>query len=336
MITPFFSYLILLGLLLALSAFFSGAETTFFSLNRSQLAQFKKSPQPLAKQLIQFLSKPRDILVTILFGNEIVNISISMLVAGLVIQIFGPEHWEKSTLISIAVGTFLILIVGEIIPKNIAILFAPALAPYGVILLKPLYWLLKPLRHLLVRFSEAIIALFGGELQKESPLIVEEEFRYLVELGASTGQVAEEEREMIHKVFEFESKIVSQILTPMHLVFCLPVDMVYPELLCQIKATQFSRIPIHSEKNPANIIGLLYVRDLFAFDRRWQKDQTLSIREILRPPLFVNQKKSLEEVLQEIRQTKIHMAIATDDKSKPLGVVTMHDVLEELFGEVEE
>ena len=335
MSTPFISLTILLGFLLGLSAFFSGAETTLFSLSRAQLAQFKKSTQPLAKQLIQFLARPRDILVTILFGNEIVNISISIIVAGIVYQIVGSGHWEKSTIISIAVGTFLILICGEIIPKNISILFAPTLAPFMVIFLKPLYWLLKPLRSLLVGFSEWIISLYGGELRKESPLIVEEEFRYLVELGASTGQVAEEEKELIHKVFEFEGKIVAQIMTPMKLVFCLPVAMDYTDLLKQVKATQFSRVPI-SDADPEKIIGLLYVRDLFAFHRRWQNDNTLSIREILRHPLFVSDKKRLEEVLQEFRQTKIHMAVVVDNRGKPVGVVTMHDVLEELFGEVEE
>ncbi|MDO8527373.1 MAG: hemolysin family protein [Deltaproteobacteria bacterium] len=335
MLNPFFSYFILLAVLLFLSAFFSGAETTFFSLSRAQLAKFKKSTHPLSKQLVHFLSRPRDILVTLLFGNEIVNISISIIIAGLVLRFFGPENWEKATTISVVVGTLTILFFGEILPKNVAIHFAPSMAPIMMIFLKPLYWLLRPLRYVLVAFSEWIISRFGGELRKESPLIVEEEFRYLVELGATTGQVAEEERELIHNVFEFGTKTVSQIMTPMTKIFSLPVGMPYNELLIQIKATQYSRIPIH-EGAAGNIIGLLYVRDLFAFNRRWEKDQTLSIREILRPPFFVSHKKSLESALEDFRQKKIHMAIATSDSNRPLGIITMHDVLEELFGEVQE
>ena len=335
MISSFFSYSILLLFLLLLSAFFSGSETSFFSLSRSQLACFKKSGEPQAKMLLQFLSKPRDILVTLLFGNELTNIAISVFIAGFIYKIMGPENYETSAFVSVTVGTAIVLIFGEILPKNFAIIHASTLAPFLAYLLKPLYAILKPLRHILVAFSEWIIAKFGGELRRESPLIVEEEFRYLLELGASTGQVAEEEKEMIHKVFEFGEKIVSNIMIPMGLVFCLPVDMPYEELLKQIRETHFSRIPIY-EGSSDKIIGLLYVKDLFSFDRRWKKDNNLSIRDILRPPLFVSHKKRLEDLLQEFRQTKIHMAISVNEKNRPLGVITIHDALQELFGEVEE
>ncbi|OGQ04501.1 MAG: hypothetical protein A2W61_07505 [Deltaproteobacteria bacterium RIFCSPLOWO2_01_44_7] len=334
--SSFLFYVIILILLLFSSAFHSASETTLFSLSRAQLAQLKKSRQPLNKQLLHFLSKPRDVLVTILFGNEFTNVAISIIIADLVYKILSPYdlHQSTITIIAVAIGTTLVLIFGEILPKNIAIHYANSMAPFVALLLSPLYWLIKPFRILMVKFSEWIIAKFGGEPQKETPLIVEEEFRYLVELGATTGQLAEGEKDLIHKALEFSDKVVSQIMTPMNLVFALPAEMSYLELLKQIKATQFSRIPIF-EKNSENIIGLLYVKDLFEFNRRWQQDHSLTIHEIVRPPLFVSQKKRLEELLQQLREAKIHMAVVVSDHKKPLGVVTMHDVLEELFGEVE-
>ncbi len=333
--TPIFPYVILILVLLLMSAFFSASETTFFSLNRSQLAKFKKSNNPLSKQLIQFLSNPRDILVTILFGNEIVNISISILIASLFYHWMGDTSWEKSTFISVSVATLLILICGEIVPKNVAILFAPAMAPVMALLLKPLYWILKPLRALLGGLAEKIIALFGGELKKESPLIVEEEFRYLLELGASTGQLAEEERQLIHKFLEFEEKVVSQIMTPFETTFTLNIHTPYEDLLKQVQETQFSRIPVY-EGSAQNMIGVLYVKDLFQFNERHKTDPSLSIREILRQPLFISPNEQLEEILEKFREIKIHMGIVADQNKKPLGIVTMHDVLEELFGKVEE
>lgn len=330
-ITP----LTLLTLLLLASAFFAGAETVFFSLNRSQLAQFKKSKNPLAKQLLHFLSKPRDILVTILFGNELTNIAISILVASIFYQLLPSLEIEQLTLLSVAVGTFLILVIGEIIPKNIGILYAPSLAPLTAFLLKPLYTLLKPIRIVLVKLANWFIQISGGAAAKPTPLILEEEFRYLLDLSAKSGEVDPEEKVLIDKALDFKNKVVSQIMTPAPKVFRLSIDTPYPELLAQIKATQFSRIPIY-EKDPNQMIGLLYVKDLFRFDRRWRQNNDLNLREILRPLLFVAKHERLENLLQKIRETRMHLAVVIDKNQKPAGIVTLHDVLEELFGEVEE
>ena len=209
------------------------------------------------------------------------------------------------------------------------------MARFMALLLNPLYLLLKPLRVVLGGLAEWIITTFGGEPEKESPLIVEEEFRFLLELGTSTGQMAEEERELIHKFFEFEEKVVLQIMTPFDKTFCLAIDTPYEDLLKQVKETQFSRIPI-CEGPQQNIIGVLYVKDLFQFNQRHTLDTAISIREILRQPLFIFPHQKLEDILEKFREVKIHMGIVMGKKGKPAGIVTMHDVLEELFGKVEE
>lgn len=329
---PLLSELTLLIVLLGLSAFFAGAETVFFSLSRTQLAHFKESKNPLAKQLISFLSKPRDILVTILFGNELVNIAISVLVAAMFYQLFPHLAINLLTFLSVAVGTFLILVIGEIIPKSIGILFAPSLAPLTAFLLKPLFTLLRPLRYVLVAFADWLIEKTSGPGRKETPLILDEELRSLLDLSAKSGELEEEEKEMIHKALDFKNKTVSQIMTPMERVFSLSVETPYPELLNKISITQFSRIPIHEGK-PSLIIGLLYVKDLFRFDRQWQFNQELTIRGILRAPIFVSTEERLEDVLQKIKETRVHMAIVLGPKKNPVGIVTLHDILQELFGE---
>lgn len=328
-----FPSLFLLAVLLLVSAFFAGAETVFFSLNRSQLAQIKQSKGPLSKHLIHFLSKPRDILVTILFGNELTNIAISIFVASLFYQIFPLLPVEQLTLLSVSIGTLLILVIGEIIPKSIGILYAPSLAPLTAFLLRPLYALLKPLRFLLVKLADWFIKKSGGGPHQKTPLILEEEFRYLLELGAKSGEVDFEEKELIQKALDFKNKVVSQIMTPMRRVFRLSVDTPYPELLSQIKVTQFSRIPVY-QTEPDLLLGLLYVKDLFRFDRRWRQNQNLTLREILRPTLFVAKEERLEDLLQKIKETRIHMAVVTDRQKNPVGIITLHDILQELFGGV--
>lgn len=335
MLDSLISHLIPLIMLLGLSAFFAGAETVFFSLNRSQLAQFKESKSALAKQLLHFLSKPKDILVTILFGNELTNIAISILVASLFYELFSDLDIKVLTFLSVGVGTFLVLVIGEIIPKSIGLLFAPLLAPVTALLLQPLYTLLKPFRFVLVKFADWFIRKTGGSAQKQTPLSLEEEFHHLLELSAKSGELEMEEKELIQKAITFKNKVVLHIMTPMREVSSLPIDMPYPKLLEEIKITQFSRIPIY-EGTAQNVIGLLYVKDLFKFDRRFRENPELTIREILRPLLFVTKEERLEDLLQKIKETRIHMAIVVNPEKKPIGLVTLDDIVKELFGEFKE
>lgn len=331
-----FANVVILLILIGFSAFFAGAETAFFTLSRSQLAQFKSSSKPLSKLLVSFLAKPKDILVTILVGNEFTNVAISIFVAGIFYELF--HHLlsvEALTLLSVAVGTFVILVFGEIVPKSIGMLFAAALAPIIALLLKPLFTLLKPIRYIFVALANFVIRIFGGIKIEETPIDLEEELKELIELGAQSGEVGKEEKELIQKAFAFGKKVVSQIMTSESRVFSLSVDLPYEDLLAQIKATQYSRVPIRDAAKK-EIVGILYVKDLFSFDQKWRKDNNLSIQEILRPPLFVDSKSTLENVLEALRQTRIHMAIVTNANKKPIGLVTMHDIVEELFGEVSE
>src|SRR3989338_5031638 len=328
--TPIFAYSLMLLFLLACSAFFSGSETTLFSLKRSQIAKFKRKKTKNSMQLLKFLSEPKNTLVTILFGNEMCNNAFSILIANLVYLLVGPDEVKQATLISVTIGTLLLLIFGEIIPKNIAILNAEPFAPFVAMALKPLHLFTRPFRVVLVRFADATTRLFGATLEKEPPMIVEEEFRHWIELGVKAGEVDNEEKELIHKAFEFETKTAMQIMTPMSVAFRLNIDLPFDHLLEEIKATQFSRIPMY-EKERRNIIGYLYVKDLLQYDIAHQRDPDLMLHAILRKPLFIDQGLKLEEILQAFRKNKIHMAILTDAKKNPVGLITMHDVIEELF-----
>lgn len=322
----------LLFILLCCSAFFSAAETVLFSLSRIQIHRFKTSKSRAERSVVECIRKPRPWLATILFGNELVNVSISIIGASIISYYFYYDV-RIQTLIAVAIITPIILLFGEILPKNIAIRLSPQLAPIMVVPLSLFYSLIKPFRSAMTKIADAFVALLGGHPEKSRPMIVEEEYRRLVDLGRKEGVIVEEEREMIHKVFDFSEKVVADIMTPAGHIFALSINLPYEQIISEIKATQFSRIPVY-EDDINNIIGILHVRDLFGFHRRRKAGGGKDIHSLIRKPLFVSLNKKIEELLNDFRKSGIHMAIVADDKDVK-GLVTMDDVLEELFGEIE-
>jgi putative hemolysin len=163
---------------------------------------------------------------------------------------------------------------------------------------------------------------------------MEQEFRQMVDLSKEEGLLVEEERELIHNVFEFTDKVVKDIMTPITRCFMLPIDMPYTKMLEEIKATEFRRIPIY-EQDQNSIIGVLHVRDLLPFHQKKSTVTEKDIRELLHSPIFVNELEPIEKLLRKIQSHRVHLAIVADRERKVLGMVTLHDVLEELFGEIE-
>ena len=318
--------------LLCCSAFFSASETVLFSLSRLQIHRFRTSKDKAAQAVVECLRKPRKWLATILFGNELVNVCMSILGASIINHYFYYSV-KVQMIIAIVIITPIVLLGGEILPKNVAIRFSPTLAPLMVVPLGVFYKIVRPFRFLLTKVADSFVVLLGGKPEKAEPMIVEEEFRRLVDLGSREGLIVEEEREIIHKVFEFSDKVVSEIMTPAGQIFSLPIDLPYEQMLDEIKATLFSRIPLY-EGEHENIIGILHVRDLFSFHRKRLSGGEQNIRSIIRAPLFVEPAKRIEELLRDFQQSGIHMAIVKE-QAKVQGLVTMDNVLEELFGEME-
>ena len=156
-----------------------------------------------------------------------------------------------------------------------------------------------------------------------------------MDLGRKEGAIEEEEREIIHKVFEFTDKRIGDIMTPVERIFMLPVDLPYDRLMEEIRCTQFSRVPFY-DGDRANVIGVLHVRDLFSFDMKRGVDGGGDIRTLMRPMVVVDTNAPLENLLKEFQKGRAHMAIAIDEGGYIKGLVTMDDVLEEMFGEIEE
>jgi len=324
----FFKFIIL-GFLLLLSSFFSGSETALFSLGRFQIKRLKEEERFSTRFILKLLEDRRGLIITILVGNELVNISASIVAASIFISILGHQgKW-----VAIIVMALLILLFGEIIPKSAAfnynITFSSFVAP-------PLMFFSKmicPLRWVFKRVADTVMSALGFKTLEKKELIMEEEFRRMVDISHRGGELKDVERDLIHKVFEFSDAYVSEVMVPRTDMFSLPHNIELRETIDEIKARHYSRIPIY-EGQIDNIVGILYVKDLLRIDLNKVPQDTGFITQIARKPYFVPETMRVDELFYKLQKERKHMAICVDEYGGVAGIVTMEDLLEELFGEI--
>jgi putative hemolysin len=321
--------LIVLGVLLLFSAFFSGSETALFSLGSVRLEKLKESGHPKAGVIGNLLERPRRLLISILLGNELVNITASAIAASICISLLGTNgKW-----VAIAVMTPLILTVGEIVPKATAIYRAEE---FSRVVARPLTVFAQaifPVRWVIRRIVDGVLKVFGSHTETHDSIFREEEIRDLVDVGHQEGVLEKQERELIHRVFRFGDTIVASVMTPKAQIFSLPLQQDADEILAEVKEEQYSRVPIYSGKR-TNIVGILNRKDLLTLALRGKEHDKDNIRRFLRPPHFVPQSKKIAELLREFQKHKTYMAIVVDEYGHCIGLVTVEDLLEEIFGEI--
>lgn len=319
---------ILLGILLGFSAFFAACEAAFFSLNTAQLAAIKET-RGRGGQLINYLlEKPRELLVTIYIGNELVNIAISVLATSIALQLFG----DIGLAIAIGVGTFLILLFGEIVPKSLSLNFAETFALFAARPLNLFYRLVHPIQKRFTRLAEIIISWVGILQKTKDYRISDEEFTSMVELGKDEGVIDPEESELIHNVMEFGEKTVANVMTPKIDMFTLNANDTMKKILPKILKNFYSRVPIYDEKEE-NIIGILLTKVLIR--HRQQPKDKFHLKNIVKPSISVPETRKIKDMLQDFKKMKRHIAIVLDEFGSVSGLVTLEDILEELVGEID-
>lgn len=321
---------VLIPLLLIVSAFFSASETAFFALRRVDLLRWKEEGNRVGGLIEKMLSAPSSLITTIFIGNEIANVSISSLVTGLVLPLY-PRYGK---LIATAVGMLLILVVGDIGPKSIVWPRAGAFSLVAVRPFRAFSRVVAPVRFVLEGLARGILALLGGgTLSSTWGVLSEREFRALVDVGEEEGTLEPGEKTLIHNIFELTEQRAGEVMTPLADVFMVPAGMPYAELLAQVNRYRRSRIPVY-EGERQNVVGILYVKELLpavaegAPDVDWRPLATL--------PFVVPASKKLPLLLRQFQQRKIHMALVVDEFGEIVGIITLEDVLEELFGEIME
>ena len=280
-------------------------------------------------QLIShLLEKPRELLITIYIGNELVNIAISALVTSIALKLF-----ESTGLaIAIGVGTFLILLFGEIIPKSLSLNFAEKFALFAARPLNLFYRLVHPVQQLFTRLAEFVTTSIGILHKSRDERISDEEFTSMIKLGKDEGVIEPEESELIHNVMEFGEKTVADVMTPKIDMFTLNANDTMEEILPKILENFYARVPVYDEEGE-HIIGILLTKTLNR--HRLQAKENFNLKGILQPAISVPESRKIKDMLQDFKKQKRHMAIVLDEFGSVKGVVTLEDILEELVGEID-
>jgi putative hemolysin len=318
---------ILLAVLLVLSGFFSSSETALFSISRTKARHLAKMPGSANKLIKRMKDDPHRLLSTILIGNNAVNVAASAIAARMAIDFFQRYNFGPGS--SYAVGTvtlvmtFLILVFGEVIPKSVATQNSVLIARFVIY---PIYWCSIVFWPIVIFLD--FIPKITGKIKK-TPTVTEEELMTFVEVVEEEGEIKEEEKELIHNIFEFDDTNASEILTPRGDMFVIEADQ--PLDLKMIVSSGFTRIPV-IEESIDNVVGILNVKDLLA--RIAKGHATTNARQIMRPPYFVPEHKKLDSLLRQFKKRKSHMAIVVDEHGGISGLITLEDALEEIVGEI--
>ena len=311
--------IVVLIVLLLLSGFFSSAETALFSISKTKarhLAKNKAKPYMLIKQM---KDNPHRLLSTILIGNNVVNVGAAALATSITINI-SPNY-----AVGLATGimTFLILVFGEVIPKSVATRNNILIARIAIY---PIYWF-SILFYPVVIFLNFVPKLTGKI--KKIPAATEEELMTFVEVVEEEGEIKEEEKELIHRIFEFDDTNASEIMTPRADMFVIEADEKLD--LKDIVNSGFTRIPV-IEDDIDHIIGIINIKDLFL--NKIISDTKLDVHKIMTKPYFIPENIKLDKLLHQFKIRKHHMAIVVDEHGGVSGLITLEDAIEEIVGEI--
>ncbi len=321
--------LVLLALLLLISAFFSSAETSLFSLSTTQVEQMRREGRPASELISSMLAQPRRLIITILIGNEFINVSASALSAALIIDLLGRDKsW-----INLVVMVPLLLLFGEITPKSLAIRNNTTFASVQARPLAAFATLITPLRIVVRRVADLFITLLVGRERSHGNLITEDMFRTLAVEAVDDGVMDHQEAQYIAQVFDFGSMTVEDVMTPRAGVFFLEATASPEEVVAALRRTRYSKVPVYRQTRD-QVVGILYARDLLGLDLETLVRNPTRLRHLLRKPLFVPETKQLSELFHDFRQRKLSLALAVDEYGGVTGLVTMEDLLESIFGEI--
>ena len=319
--------LIVIIILLVLSGLFSSAETSLTTVNIYKMKALAEEGNKRAAMVLKLMEKPGKVLSTILIGNNIVNISASSLATMFVTNTFGSAAVGAAT----GILTLLVLIFGEITPKNLATVYSEPFALFYAFPIKVLSVILTPVIWLLDKFCGLIYKILRVDTNAMNRQMTESELRTIVNVSHEDGVIEGEEKEMITNGVDFGDSIAKDIMIPRTDIAMASVDADYEEVLRLFQEEQYSRLPIY-EENKENIVGILYMKDLF-FYRELKKD-VFDIRKLMREPYYTYEYQKTSGILEEMRKHSVSITIVLDEYGTAAGMITLEDLLEEIVGEI--
>lgn len=311
--------------LLALSSFFSSAETAMMTVNKIRVRTLAEAGLSRAKVLAKILDNQPKMLSAILIGNNIVNLSASSLMTVLVTRMLGDAYVGAAT----GVLTLLILIFGEITPKTTATLYPETVALWFARPIYAIMQVLAPVIFVVDKMSMGVLRLLHIDPNKKQDAITEDELRTIVEVSHEEGVIESDEKKMIYNVFDFGDSVAKDIMVPRIDMTFFDVDAAYDEVLEVFRKEKYTRYPVY-EGTTDNVIGIINIKDLLFVE----EEKDFKLRDYLREPLYTYEFKKTAELMVELRKTQNNIAIVLDEYGATAGLITLEDMLEEIVGEI--
>jgi putative hemolysin len=313
--------IVIICLLIFLSSFFAAAEMAFVSVNRIKIRKKLKTGEKNAAILEKLLKIPGEVVSAIVICNNLVNITASILAGTVAAYLFGNFGVGFAT----AIMTFLVVVFGEAIPKAYGIhndKFAFRVAKT----LNFLTIVFSPISRSLSVLSNVFLKILGKEVGTKA-LITEDEIKILLDLGVQDGTIKKDEKHLVNEIFDFDETETREVLIPINNVYFVHQNDTLRHLKKRAVETGHSRFPVYRQ-NKKDIIGVAHVKDALL------KDEEIHVKEIMKSVFFVKQKMKADDVLRKMQKKKAHMAIVKSKDGIILGIVTLEDLIEEVFGEI--
>lgn len=316
--------LVIVIILLSASAFFSSAETALMTSNKLRMRNLAENGDKRAAKVLKVTENTDKMLSAILIGNNIVNLTASSISTTLTLKIFG------SKLVGIATGilTFLILVFGEITPKNVASKNAENMALSYIGVISFLVTLLTPVIFIVNTVAKFVISIFNKN-GDDNNAVTEEELRAMVEYSHEEGIIENEEKKMIVNVVDFGDTVAGDIMVPRVDMVMVDEKSSYEEILQVFREERYTRIPVY-EETPDNVIGILNVKDFLLIEDK----ENFVMKELLREPLYTYEYKKTSALMMDMRKTGANIVIVLDEYGITAGLITLEDMLEEIVGEI--
>jgi putative hemolysin len=321
--------IIILVVLLACSAFFSGSETALMAVSRLRLKQLEKGHRNTVRMVNRVLEKPEKLISTILLGNNLVNVAMSAIATAIAISIWGDSGIVYVTIIL----TLVILVFAEITPKVYAKYHSDRISLLTAPILRVLMMIFHPFITLLTFIARYMLMLLGVDIKRaKRPLVTESEVKAFIQIGWEDGSITAEEKRLLARVFTMNDVTVGDIMVPEKKMAVLSTESFLKEVLRTIRRTGFSRYPVSREKS-REIIGFLHAKDLLGKSANVKLG---SMQNVIRPAYFIPQDKKIDAQLRAFKARKLHQAVVLDEKGKVAGLVTLEDILEQMVGSIED
>jgi putative hemolysin len=327
-----------------LNAFFAASEMAIISVRKSRIRPLADEGNKAAILVDRFLEEPSKLLATIqigitlagflasAIGAQTLSVGLSKFIMSLNIPVISSSAFVISTFIVTSIIALFTLVLGELVPKRMALSQSEKISLRVAGTINFLAKITYPIVKFLTVSTNFIVKLMGGPVKATEDQITEEEIRSMINVGEEKGIFQETETEMINSIFEFDDTVAKEVMTPRTDIVALSSEATREEILDVIVEENFSRIPVY-EESIDNIIGILYVKDIFTMIRN-KNEWEISLKDIIRDAHFVPEYKKIDELFKEMQKSKTHIAVVIDEYGGTAGIITIEDLLEEIVGNI--